>query len=114
VFPLFGPHKWKLPVHEIEFNESIKFSNGVESYRYFTKFFLEGDVFPVMKQFKPFLLARPDILCKDWTQVRVAAMIQPLLKNKIDTKKKLLQKWYFLLFFNRDMRQIFSDFLFKK
>jgi len=23
-------------------------------------------------------------------------MIQPLLKNKIDTKKKLLQKWYFL------------------
>jgi ATP-dependent RNA helicase DHX37/DHR1 len=44
VSPTFGPHAWELPVMEIEHPESM------EKYRYFARYFLEGAIFPRMKE----------------------------------------------------------------
>lgn len=51
----FGPHSWELPVQEIEYPKKV------EKYKYFARFFLEGQIFPKMKLIQVFPLKQNKI-----------------------------------------------------
>eukprot|EP01124_Arcella_intermedia_P004963 TRINITY_DN12874_c0_g1_i1.p1 TRINITY_DN12874_c0_g1~~TRINITY_DN12874_c0_g1_i1.p1 ORF type:complete len:639 (+),score=166.54 TRINITY_DN12874_c0_g1_i1:92-1918(+) len=87
VTPTYGPNEWVLPHHQMEL------PGGVEKYRYFARYLLEGIIVPELQEFQPFLIAQPNILTKQVTNTSVASIIQPLIDFQIDSKKKLIDKW---------------------
>lgn len=66
---------------------------GLDAYKNFARFFLEGQICKEMKPFVKHLIAKPSIITKQWAQQKIAAILQPLLDHKIDTKQKLLARW---------------------
>eukprot|EP01122_Echinamoeba_exundans_P008814 TRINITY_DN2999_c0_g1_i2.p1 TRINITY_DN2999_c0_g1~~TRINITY_DN2999_c0_g1_i2.p1 ORF type:complete len:1269 (-),score=258.86 TRINITY_DN2999_c0_g1_i2:1728-5534(-) len=66
---------------------------GLDVFKYFARFLLEGQICPAMKPFARKMVAKPSIIVKQWAQHKIAAIVQPLLDHKIDTKQKLLAKW---------------------
>jgi hypothetical protein len=42
------------------------------------------------------LNAKPELITKVFAQRKIAALLQPLLDKKVDTKQKLLEQWYAL------------------
>jgi ATP-dependent RNA helicase DHX37/DHR1 len=89
VTPTFGPGGWMLTHVEREYpKEQI-----MDRYKYFARFFLEGLVCTKLAQIQPYLNGKPSMITQQWTQNKIAAIIQPFLDFKIDTKKKLLERW---------------------
>ena len=82
-----GGHGWLLPVMEMEFPEEP------ERYRYFAKALLEGSVFLTFGVFEDIYLNKPTLLARSWSQSKSTALVSPLLKNTICTKKALMAKW---------------------
>jgi ATP-dependent RNA helicase DHX37/DHR1 len=58
----FGPAGWELPIIEIEFPSNL------EGIKWFTRFFLEGEIFPKLKKFVPSLLSTPNSVNKSWAK----------------------------------------------
>lgn len=89
VTPTFGPGGWMLTHVEREYpKEQI-----MDRYKYFARFFLEGLVCTKLAQIQPYLNGKPSMITQQWTQNKIASIIQPFLDFKIDTKKKLLERW---------------------
>lgn len=65
----------------------------MDRYKYFARFFLEGLVCTKLAQIQPYLNGKPSLITQQWTQNKIAAIIQPFLDFKIDSKKKLLDRW---------------------
>jgi ATP-dependent RNA helicase DHX37/DHR1 len=80
-------HGWTLPVTEIEFPE------GSDYYRYFAKVLLEGHVFVSFGCFVDIYISKPSSLTRSWTQSKISALVDPLAKNHIHSKKILMEKW---------------------
>uniref|UniRef100_A0A3Q3ESN7 Activating signal cointegrator 1 complex subunit 3 n=1 Tax=Kryptolebias marmoratus TaxID=37003 RepID=A0A3Q3ESN7_KRYMA len=80
---------WQLPAVEMEYPE------GLERYKLFAKFLLEGQVCPKLKKHTGHLLSNPSILMKTWAklQQRTEALLGPLVSKKVDCREALLSVW---------------------
>ena len=86
----FGERGWSLPL--------LKTEHPVQSdrIRYFAKFFLEGEIFPALKEYSKELLSSPVAIIKTWGSLhakRTRPLFETLLANQVDTKRKFRQVW---------------------
>ncbi|KAL0979250.1 hypothetical protein UPYG_G00182780 [Umbra pygmaea] len=80
---------WQLPVVEMDYPE------GLERYKLFARFLLEGQVCPKLKQHSSYLLSNPTIMTKTWAklQPRTEALLGALVSEKADCRDMLLSAW---------------------
>uniref|UniRef100_A0A3B4TAA8 RNA helicase n=1 Tax=Seriola dumerili TaxID=41447 RepID=A0A3B4TAA8_SERDU len=80
---------WQLPAVEMEYPD------GLERYKLFAKFFLEGQVCPQLKKHTGHLLSNPSIMIKTWAklQPRTEAVLGPLVSKRVDCRETLLSVW---------------------
>ncbi|XP_047448704.1 probable ATP-dependent RNA helicase DHX37 [Mugil cephalus] len=80
---------WQLPAVEKEYPE------GLDRYKLFARFFLEGQVCPKLKKHSGHLLSNPSIMLKTWAklQPRTEALLAPLVSKRIDSREALLSLW---------------------
>jgi ATP-dependent RNA helicase DHX37/DHR1 len=83
--PTFG--NWELDLAEIEFPD------GLQKYRYFLKFLLQGDIIRQFKEFTDQLTSKPELILRPWAQSKIYDLLTPLSKAKISTRKQLIEKW---------------------
>ncbi|XP_048852390.1 probable ATP-dependent RNA helicase DHX37 isoform X2 [Brienomyrus brachyistius] len=80
---------WQLPPVEIDYPE------GLDRYKLFAKFLLEGKVWPQLGSYTSCLLSSPSIMMKTWAklQPRTEALIGALVSEKADCREALLSAW---------------------
>uniref|UniRef100_A0A4W6BZ55 Activating signal cointegrator 1 complex subunit 3 n=1 Tax=Lates calcarifer TaxID=8187 RepID=A0A4W6BZ55_LATCA len=80
---------WQLPAVEMEYPD------GLERYKLFAKFVLEGQVCPKLKKHSSHLLSNPSIMLKTWArlQPRTEAVLGTLVSKRIDCRDALLSIW---------------------
>lgn len=80
---------WQLPAVEKAYPE------GLDRYKLFAKFFLEGEVCPKLKKNGSLLLSNPSIMMKTWAklQPRTEALLVELVSEKVDCRDALLSVW---------------------
>ncbi|XP_054166972.1 probable ATP-dependent RNA helicase DHX37 [Oppia nitens] len=85
----FGPYDWPIQATE------VTYPDGLEKYKYFAKFLLEGHVIKFFKSYSSNLLSSPIILVKSWAnlQPRTERLLNALISQKIDSKNSLVNKW---------------------
>lgn len=85
----FGPRSWQVPAQELEF------PTGLDKYKWFGKFLLEGKVVPALSKFVPFLLGAPVTMIKSWAklQPRTEVLLSELVSGSADNKMALTAAW---------------------
>ncbi|CAJ1069147.1 probable ATP-dependent RNA helicase DHX37 [Xyrichtys novacula] len=80
---------WQLPAVEQEYPD------GLERYKLFSRFLLEGQVCPKLKKYSAHLLSNPSIMLKTWAklQPRTEAVLEALVKKRVDSRDALLTVW---------------------
>ncbi|XP_030624373.1 putative ATP-dependent RNA helicase DHX37 isoform X3 [Chanos chanos] len=80
---------WKLPTVERDYPE------GLERYKFFAKFLLEGQVCPKLQQHSKWLLSSPSTMLKTWAklQPRTEALLSALVSEKVDHWDALHNAW---------------------
>ncbi|XP_042298014.1 probable ATP-dependent RNA helicase DHX37 [Sceloporus undulatus] len=80
---------WQLPAVEVDYPE------GLERYKYFAKFFLEGKVFKTLATYSRCLLSSPATMLKTWSklQPRTETLLQALVSESADNRDTLLTAW---------------------
>uniref|UniRef100_A0A7N8XXA0 RNA helicase n=1 Tax=Mastacembelus armatus TaxID=205130 RepID=A0A7N8XXA0_9TELE len=80
---------WQLPAVEMEYPD------GLERYKLFARFFLEGQVCPKLKKNCSHLLSNPSIMLKTWAklQPRTEAVLGALVSKRVDSRHALLTIW---------------------
>ncbi|XP_070759651.1 probable ATP-dependent RNA helicase DHX37 [Enoplosus armatus] len=80
---------WQLPAVEMEYPE------GLERYKLFARFLLEGQVCPKLKKHSSHLLSNPSIMLKTWAklQPRTEALLGVLVSKRVDCRDALLSVW---------------------
>ncbi|XP_034548008.1 probable ATP-dependent RNA helicase DHX37 [Notolabrus celidotus] len=80
---------WPLPAVEKEYPD------GLERYKLFSKFLLEGQVCPKLKKNSTHLLSNPSIMLKTWAklQPRTEAVLGALVSKGVDCRDALLAVW---------------------
>ncbi|XP_059379339.1 probable ATP-dependent RNA helicase DHX37 [Carassius carassius] len=91
---------WKLPAIEMDYPE------GLEHYKLFAKFFLEGQVCPKIEQFSRCLLSSPSTMLKTWAklQPRTEALLTALVSENVNNRTSLEAAW------KKDERYLLSAF----
>uniref|UniRef100_A0A8C1HLZ8 Activating signal cointegrator 1 complex subunit 3 n=1 Tax=Cyprinus carpio carpio TaxID=630221 RepID=A0A8C1HLZ8_CYPCA len=79
---------WKLPAIEMDYPE------GLEHYKLFAKFFLEGQV-TFMSQYSRCLLSSPSTMLKTWAklQPRTEALLTALVSENVNNRTSLEAAW---------------------
>lgn len=85
----FGPYQWPVPQTE------HVYPDGIDKFRWFARFLLEGKIDPYFQLYSKTLLSPPTILNKSWSklQPRTTSMIDALSSEDVDSLKKLSAKW---------------------
>ncbi|XP_067015411.2 probable ATP-dependent RNA helicase kurz [Anabrus simplex] len=85
----FGRAGWQLPVLEIDFPP------GLDRYKWFAQFLLDGSVCPQLRQYKASLLSSPTTMTKSWAnlQPRTQELLNTLRARQVDSRSKLLEAW---------------------
>ncbi|XP_046386112.1 probable ATP-dependent RNA helicase kurz [Ischnura elegans] len=85
----FGRAAWSLPIIEVDYPP------GLERYKWFAVFLLEGEVFPRLKSYKSSLLSVPNIMLKSWArmQSRTEIILSALTSHGVDSKGELMKMW---------------------
>ncbi|XP_037672932.1 probable ATP-dependent RNA helicase DHX37 isoform X2 [Choloepus didactylus] len=80
---------WPLPAIQVEFPE------GVDCYRHFARFLLEGQVFRPLATYRGCLLSSPSTMLKTWArlQPRTESLLRALVAEKADCRDALLAAW---------------------
>ncbi|KAI4884305.1 hypothetical protein NFI96_025725, partial [Prochilodus magdalenae] len=80
---------WKLPAIEMDHPE------GLERYKLFARFLLEGQVCPKLQQHSTCLLSNPSTMLKSWAklQSRTEALLGALVSEKVDHRDALQAAW---------------------
>ncbi|CAN9513034.1 unnamed protein product [Ophioblennius macclurei] len=80
---------WQLPAVEMEYTD------GLERYKLFAKFLLEGEVCSKLKKHCGHLLSNPSIMLKSWAklQPRTEAVLGQLVSKRVDCREALLSVW---------------------
>uniref|UniRef100_A0A8C8D259 RNA helicase n=1 Tax=Oncorhynchus tshawytscha TaxID=74940 RepID=A0A8C8D259_ONCTS len=79
---------WQLPAIEMDYPE------GLERYKLFAKFLLEGQVLKALAH-SSYLLSNPSIMMKTWAklQPRTEALLGALVSERVDCRDVLLSSW---------------------
>ncbi|CAN7986144.1 unnamed protein product [Ixodes hexagonus] len=85
----FGPHGWKMEAAEHEFPV------GLDRFRWFARFLLEGQVLPFFKSYAKLLLSPPVTMVKSWArlQPRTEHLLKALVSQSADSREKLCEAW---------------------
>ncbi|CAK8691730.1 unnamed protein product [Clavelina lepadiformis] len=85
----YGRLSWSLGAVEIDFPA------GIDRYRWFGRFLLEGLIMTSLKSFVTSLLSRPAVMTKSWSnlQPRTEKLLQDLMRRQVDSREKLLGAW---------------------
>lgn len=85
----FGPHGWKMEAAEHEFPA------GLDRFRWFARFLLEGQVVPFFKSYAKILLSPPVTMVKSWArlQPRTEHLLKALVSQSADSREKLCEAW---------------------
>ncbi|KAJ6656586.1 hypothetical protein lerEdw1_003473 [Lerista edwardsae] len=80
---------WQLPAVEVDYPE------GLEHYKYFAKFFLEGKVVKKLSSYSHCLLSSPVTMLKSWSklQPRTESLLKALVSESADNCDALLAAW---------------------
>ncbi|XP_066545535.1 putative ATP-dependent RNA helicase DHX37 [Amia ocellicauda] len=80
---------WQLPAVEMDYPE------GLERYKLFARFLLEGEVCPKLRSYSKCLLSSPSTMLKTWAklQPRTEALLGALVTEKVDCRQALLSAW---------------------
>ncbi|XP_054466573.1 probable ATP-dependent RNA helicase DHX37 [Anoplopoma fimbria] len=80
---------WQLPAVEMEYPD------GLERYKLFARFLLEGQVCPKLMNHSSHLLSNPSIMLKTWAklQPRTEALLGVLVSKRVDCRDALLSVW---------------------
>nr|XP_046243910.1 probable ATP-dependent RNA helicase DHX37 [Scatophagus argus] len=80
---------WQLPAVEMEYPD------GLERYKLFSRFLLEGQVCSKLKKHAGHLLSNPSIMLKTWAklQPRTEALLGAMISKKVDCRDALLSVW---------------------
>ncbi|RMC05725.1 hypothetical protein DUI87_17268 [Hirundo rustica rustica] len=80
---------WQLPAVEVDYPA------GIERYKHFARFLLEGKVIKKLSSYRQCLLSSPLIMLKTWSklQPRTEALLQALVKENCDNRDALLAAW---------------------
>uniref|UniRef100_A0A2K5ELB2 Activating signal cointegrator 1 complex subunit 3 n=1 Tax=Aotus nancymaae TaxID=37293 RepID=A0A2K5ELB2_AOTNA len=80
---------WPLPAIEVDFPE------GIDHYKHFARFLLEGQVFCKLASYQGCLLSSPSTMLKTWArlQPRMESLLQALVAEKADCHEALLAAW---------------------
>lgn len=97
----FGPHMWQLGESEREFPE------GLDRFRWFARFLLQGDVVPFFKKYTKLLLSPPVTMIKSWArlQPRTEHLLQALVAQRADSRRQLCDLW------ERDPKYLLKEYL---
>ncbi|KAJ8313105.1 hypothetical protein KUTeg_010478 [Tegillarca granosa] len=85
----FSRCSWGLPAVQLEY------PIGLDKYKWFAQFFLEGKVIPQMKKYSASLLSTPSTMVKTWAklQPRTESLLNALIKEQVNSKDSLLKAW---------------------
>ncbi|NXO03249.1 DHX37 helicase, partial [Rhinopomastus cyanomelas] len=80
---------WQLPAVEVDYPE------GIDRYKYFARFLLEGKVVEKLSSYSRCLLSSPLIMLKTWSklQPRTESLLQALVAENCDNRDALLAAW---------------------
>ncbi|XP_069038235.1 probable ATP-dependent RNA helicase DHX37 [Lepisosteus oculatus] len=80
---------WRLSAIEVDYPE------GLERYKLFARFLLEGQVCPKLRSYSKCLLSSPSTMLKTWAklQPRTEALLGALVSEKADCRDALLAAW---------------------
>ncbi|KAL4686773.1 hypothetical protein H8959_018901 [Pygathrix nigripes] len=80
---------WPLPAIEVNFPE------GIDRYKHFARFLLEGQVFRKLASYQSCLLSSPSTMLKTWArlQPRTESLLRALVAEKADCREALLATW---------------------
>ncbi|NXI97799.1 DHX37 helicase, partial [Psophia crepitans] len=80
---------WQLPAVEVDYPE------GIDRYKYFARFLLEGKVIEKLSPYSRCLLSSPVIMLKTWSklQPRTESLLQALVAENCDNRDALLAAW---------------------
>ncbi|KFU89572.1 putative ATP-dependent RNA helicase DHX37, partial [Chaetura pelagica] len=80
---------WQLPAVEVDYPE------GIDRYKHFARFLLEGKVIAKLRSYSQCLLSSPLIMLKTWSklQPRTESLLQALVAEKCDNRDALLAAW---------------------
>uniref|UniRef100_A0A2K6AD05 DEAH-box helicase 37 n=1 Tax=Mandrillus leucophaeus TaxID=9568 RepID=A0A2K6AD05_MANLE len=80
---------WPLPAIEVDFPE------GIDRYKHFARFLLEGQVFRKLASYQSCLLSSPSTMLKTWArlQPRTESLLRALVAEKADCREALLAAW---------------------
>ncbi|NWH71165.1 DHX37 helicase, partial [Piaya cayana] len=80
---------WQLPAVEVDYPE------GIDRYKYFARFLLEGKVIEKLSAYSRCLLSSPLIMLKTWSklQPRTETLLQALVAENCDNRDALLAAW---------------------
>jgi len=85
----FGPRSWQVPAQELEY------PRGLDKYKWFAKFLLEGKVVTALSKFVPFLLGAPVTMIKSWAklQPRTEVLLSELVSSSANSKMAVMAAW---------------------
>nr|XP_002123985.2 probable ATP-dependent RNA helicase DHX37 [Ciona intestinalis] len=85
----YGRLSWPLGAVE------IPYPAGLDRFRWFARFLLEGSVMTSLGQFSSLFLSRPATMVKSWSnlQPRTESLLKALAGRGVDSKKKLTEIW---------------------
>uniref|UniRef100_A0A8C3T3F3 DEAH-box helicase 37 n=1 Tax=Chelydra serpentina TaxID=8475 RepID=A0A8C3T3F3_CHESE len=80
---------WPLPAVEVDYPE------GIDRYKYFAKFLLEGKIIKQLGSYKRCLLSNPLTMLKTWSklQPRTEILLKALVSESADSRDALLAAW---------------------
>ncbi|XP_066227273.1 probable ATP-dependent RNA helicase DHX37 [Saccopteryx leptura] len=80
---------WPLPAAQVDFPE------GLDCYKHFARFLLEGQVFRKLASYQRCLLSSPSTMLKTWArlQPRTESLLRALVAEKADHRDALLAAW---------------------
>nr|XP_015221336.1 PREDICTED: probable ATP-dependent RNA helicase DHX37 [Lepisosteus oculatus] len=80
---------WRLSAIQVDYPE------GLERYKLFARFLLEGQVCPKLRSYSKCLLSSPSTMLKTWAklQPRTEALLGALVSEKADCRDALLAAW---------------------
>ncbi|XP_041347782.1 probable ATP-dependent RNA helicase DHX37 [Gigantopelta aegis] len=85
----YGPLRWSIDA------VSLEFPSGLERFKWFAKFLLEGAVVTRLQKYVPSLLSTPSTMVKSWAklQPRTESLLKALVSEGVDNRDSLLRAW---------------------
>ncbi|XP_066303356.1 probable ATP-dependent RNA helicase DHX37 [Branchiostoma lanceolatum] len=85
----FSKLGWQMP------SVAGDYPDGLDRYKWFAKFLLEGAVFPELEKMTPLLLSPPAIMVKPWAnlQPRTQTLLKALVSSGADSRDSLQKAW---------------------